>query len=451
MPPKGRGKGKSPTFNFEKRDKASKTQSDLDSSKRNHSDISSSSSDSFDSAKSPSLKQKPQPTISESQPATAGTSGASRDTGLNSPGTSAQFLENEMAVTNQSNFADCLLESLSRPDIVEKLSLVFQTSCATLVDCVNDLKSALEALRITNNDQASQISTLKDDNKKLRDDLDETNEKLNDLEQYGRRYNLVISNPNWDENRNENTDALVHELAWNLGIQLPPWAIDRSHRIGKPHPNRPRNILVRFTGYRPREALYGARINLNNQSKIYINEDLTTSNSKLFYEARILKKQGKIDSALTRDGRIFVNKFKGDPVARIKSIKELEDVVSKSTYSAALGRPGDRHNTFINQRLFGHAGMSPQQNMPRHGGPPPLQRPPAPNLMPQGPPQRGPAPRATGINHQLPPATTAPATPTATTTTTSSSASNELNAGATAFNPSAASTPAHPDAPVVPP
>ena len=165
-----------------------------------------------------------------------------------------------------------------------------------------------------------------------------------------------------------------------------------------------------------------------------------------------LSMQGKTDSVLTRDGRIFVYKFKGDPVARIKSIKELEDVVSKSIYSAALGRLDGRHNTFINQRLLRYAGMSPQRNMPRHGAPPPLQRPSAPNQMPQGPPLRGQALLATGSYQQLPPATTAPATPTATTTTTISTASSGvLNAGVTVFNPSAASTSAHQAVPVFPP
>ena len=103
---------------------------------------------------------------------------------------------------------------------------------------------------------------------------------------------------------------------------------------------------------------------------------------------------------------------------QIRSIKELNDVASKGTYTAALNRPVS--TVPINQRLLGHAGMTPQRQTTVRG-PPPL-RPSAPaqqSLTNQAPP-------GTPDSSQRPPAPAQPG----------------LNAGATAFAPNATSTPA---------
>ena len=393
-----------------KKESKGKKKMNLDNSKRNHSDISNSSVNSSDS-KSPDQKQKPRsttttiPAMPESdaamsllsmQAAGSGSTGGSSDnTVSNAPGamTSEHTGGTQQGRTNPppptpdpmiyNNFADNFLISLSRPDIRDKLSTVFKESC---VEVINALHQENAALKISVAANETKIKTLETENTQLKQDLKDAksdfDDRLNDLEQYDRRNSLRISTP-WVESREENTDAMVHEIAWNCGVSLPPWAIDRSHRVGKPKQNKPRDILVKFTGYRPREAVFNARANLG-RSKIYINEDLTAKNSELFYQARCLKKQGKIDSAETRDGRLFVNKFKGDPFKTIKNITELNDVANQNTYAEALNQPRN------------------EQNLPR-GVPPqgprltaPGQSPNAPQFAPRAastPGPRGPRPR----------------------------------------------------------
>ena len=123
--------------------------------------------------------------------------------------------------------------------------------------------------------------------------------ELNELKQYSRQNSLRIRNPHWTESPYENTDDLILELADKLGLNFQPWLIDRSHRVGKPIRGKSRDILIKFIGYGPRKALYEARQQLREQPRfrnIYINEDLSPETSRLFYQARILKKENRLDA-----------------------------------------------------------------------------------------------------------------------------------------------------------
>ena len=356
-----------------------KKKKNMDNSKRNHSDISDSSINSSNS-KSPDQKQKPRSTTDDEaamsllsmQSAGSGSTGGSSDnTVSNAPrammnpgGTQQGQTDPPPSIPDPmiyNDFADNFLISLSRPDIREKLSAVFKDSC---VEVINALHQENAALKLSVAANETRIKTLETENTQLKQDLKDAksdfDDRLNDLEQYDRRNSLRISTP-WVESRDENTDAMVHEIAWNCGVNLPPWAIDRSHRVGKPKPNKPRDILVKFTGYRPREAVFNARANLG-RSKIYINEDLTAKNSELFYKARCLKKQGKIDSAETRDGRLVVSKFKGDPFKTVKNITELIVVANQNTYAETLNQPRNGQNLLRGAPPQGPRLPAPGQN-----------------------------------------------------------------------------------------
>lgn len=94
--------------------------------------------------------------------------------------------------------------------------------------------------------------------------------------------------------------------AFDTGLELSE--IDRSHRIGKPKSNGPRDILVKFATYRSRQKLYAKRTGLKDEKLGYrgtfINEHLTRS--KLLFAARNMAKDGKILSAWSFDGNIFI-------------------------------------------------------------------------------------------------------------------------------------------------
>ena len=134
---------------------------------------------------------------------------------------------------------------------------------------------------------------------------------LNTQEQYSRRNCLrIFGVPEADD---ENTDAIVCRIANNnLGVDLRPNDIDRSHRIRRRSPlisgpSKPRAIIVKLTSYKHRRRLIINRKKLKG-SGLSICEDLTDSNRSLLHDAFLdsKKQNSKIVSAWSQDGRIIV-------------------------------------------------------------------------------------------------------------------------------------------------
>ena len=82
--------------------------------------------------------------------------------------------------------------------------------------------------------------------------------ELNEIQQYQRRNSLRITGI--DETARENTNVIVKKLIEEkLGVQLEDKDIERCHRVGKPNiktkQNKTRNILIKFTSYKPRSTV----------------------------------------------------------------------------------------------------------------------------------------------------------------------------------------------------
>lgn len=159
----------------------------------------------------------------------------------------------------------------------------------------------------------SQNLGLQMENRDLQQRLVTAESAIDELEQYGRRNALRITNE-WPEREDESTDNLVLKLANDLlGVELQESDISRSHRVGPSQARKPRSVLVKFTSYRARERVYRARMKLKtSREKIFINEDLTKKRGQLAYNARQLKKDQQIQDTWTYDCRVFVKNNKGE-------------------------------------------------------------------------------------------------------------------------------------------
>ena len=155
-----------------------------------------------------------------------------------------------------------------------------------------------------------------------------------DLEQYGRRNILRVSGI--PENESEDTDLIVMQVADKLGVSISPYEIDRSHRVGKtvkPHvgqtsTRKSRDIIVKFATYNARNRLFQERKTLRETAdedlkNIFLNEDLTKRRSEILFEARKLRRSGKIKAAYSSDGKITVR----DKKDKKHMIHDLDDLV----------------------------------------------------------------------------------------------------------------------------
>ena len=91
-----------------------------------------------------------------------------------------------------------------------------------------------------------------------------------------------------------------------LGIDVLPSDISSAHRIRKGEKDTTRPIIVRFVRTQLRDEIMRAKKKLKSSgSRIYLSDHLTYSASKLFFEARKLVREKKLESTWTMNGQVL--------------------------------------------------------------------------------------------------------------------------------------------------
>ena len=167
-------------------------------------------------------------------------------------------------------------------------------------------------------------------------------ERLAELEQYSRRNCLNFAGV--PETKDENTVQLAIDLAKLANVKLDRGDIDRAHRVGSPKkatPDQPspspRTLVVKFTSYLKREALWFGRREIQKAKparsstlteatvkKVFVQENLTRQNQELMYRARQLRRAGKL-WAVWSDGCVpKVKRSQQSPTVRLRSVSDLD-------------------------------------------------------------------------------------------------------------------------------
>lgn len=194
-----------------------------------------------------------------------------------------------------------------------------------------------EQLKI-NKKQHDEISQLKSATKEVSELSKSESEKLDSLEQYGRRLNLeIIGVP---VSAQEDTNAIVIEVAKNVGVDISSEDISISHRvpsISKPNDSkssdRPPAIIARFMNRSVRNRLYKNRkltrdIDPNKFSVpglkyVFINENLTQKRKNLFWQAKQRVKKFNYKFIWTTNGNLYVRKDDDSKQIPIKNMDDL--------------------------------------------------------------------------------------------------------------------------------
>ena len=171
--------------------------------------------------------------------------------------------------------------------------------------------------------------------------LSQQDERLADLEQYSRRNCLNFAGI--PENADENTVQLAMDIGKMANVKIDRSDIDRAHRIGKPRPATqdqprppPRPLVVKFVSYQKRESVWfgrkelrtakpprGSSLTDGSMKDIFVQENLTRRNQETMYQARQLKRAGKV-WAVWSDGCVMkVKKTQQSPTVRLRSKADL--------------------------------------------------------------------------------------------------------------------------------
>ena len=248
-------------------------------------------------------------------------------------------------------------EALTKLDKLDELYKITDT-LSEITQSLNSLTTRITELENQSSEQQEIIRGLQKENADKSTKIRAMEEQMNDLEQYSRRENLVISglhmigsyasaanrrstenNPDDGSDTSQQDKSIMAHNFTNfvkqrLHIDMNVNDINDIHPLGKPitiNGKSTRRLIVRFNNRIIRDNIYYERLQLG-RSGIYISEQLTEKNSELFYQARKLRKAGKFKNTWTSHGAIMVRLpdvvENGRPVSgkvvKIKSLDQLQ-------------------------------------------------------------------------------------------------------------------------------
>ena len=251
----------------------------------------------------------------------------------------------------KKNLAEELTEALQDGKLVEALGKALSPLISLSVEealrkQVEGLTTAVRDLKAENTRLARQCDSVAKDNARLQKFADETTYRLNDLEGYTKNDNLIIRGlperslaekasgaPTLDDDTSALQEGhesvcgtVVEFFNTSLGVKVQPQDISIAHRIKADPKDKFRPIIIRFVNRQKRNEVYCAKKTLKSSSdRIYIFEHLTKAASDLFFTARRLLKEKKINATWTQHGQVYV-KFTSDPSVRAKLIKCSADL-----------------------------------------------------------------------------------------------------------------------------
>ena len=275
-------------------------------------------------------------------------------------------LEEEDNVSKRCNMADSVgkvptaAATQPEPNIIDikEMLVEIHTTVATILrenqelkQEILELKSALNAnqreteklkTNLTKAEKASDTlrNELNHTRMKLKDHIEEMNnleEKYDDLEQYSRKNSLEILGV--PEGAYTSTDEVVIRIGEAINVDIKPEDIEISHKL-KRKTTKP--VIVKFVSQKVKSLLYKARTKLKNvktsdvfpsspfasreDQRIFINENLTNYLRELYWKANKMKKDNMITSTWTMDGKIFVKTSPSGAPVRIYCVEDLDDL-----------------------------------------------------------------------------------------------------------------------------
>lgn len=173
-----------------------------------------------------------------------------------------------------------------------------------VISRMNDLETAVKSIESNyNGNEAPKKTSLSDHDKFVLQNLD-------DHEQYSRRNCLRFTGIH-AVNDADTTD-IIKKVCASIGVEVNNNDISRSHYVGKPRDSDgARMIIVRFIRYDKRLQVIINRSKLrkldanHEYAKVHINEDLTKNRYSILQLMIKDKKEGKLFSCWSRDGKLY--------------------------------------------------------------------------------------------------------------------------------------------------
>ncbi|CAL8378735.1 unnamed protein product [Boreogadus saida] len=145
--------------------------------------------------------------------------------------------------------------------------------------------------------------------------------RVDDLEQYSRMNDLIISGLRTKHR------SYARAAAASEGISVDSGDIEACHTLHSKNKTVAPAIIIRFTNRKNKQAIIRQGRKLKG-TDVYINENLTKKNADVARKARILRKQNKIQATWTSNCKVFIKLNGTTPesakVLLVRDVTELD-------------------------------------------------------------------------------------------------------------------------------
>lgn len=160
-------------------------------------------------------------------------------------------------------------------------------------------------------------------------------QELCDLQQYSQRNTVDIQG--LPEAKSGNIFEVVRRVAGVLCFDFKPEMVDAVHRLaGGSGGSRPRGIIVKFVRCgdcdellrlnKVRKGFSASELNVNSDSKVYVNPSLSKMNRELLYLAKTAAREGVMKYVWFSNGKVLVRKKEGQPAIHISTRYQLQNL-----------------------------------------------------------------------------------------------------------------------------
>lgn len=232
-----------------------------------------------------------------------------------------------------------------------------------LIDSNNKLTQLVDGQKVMIRNQHTRIVELESEYDFLCNEVDDLKLSVNDLEQYGRRSNLRLSNMMIGPPDATESDVTQHTVKFlndsvlktnSEGSSATPITaddIDRCHPIGPMRLGK-RNVIVKFYKYHTKQAVYQAKSNLKGDNhRRFISEDLTRHNYGLVQSLMRHRRGGGITSFWTRDGTIYAKKVVDDRPTKIRTEYDINNLIGRQNPPPAHIVRRESNDTFMDMGI----------------------------------------------------------------------------------------------------
>jgi len=192
-------------------------------------------------------------------------------------------------------------------------NMVTKEDLCKLVDLIDTQQKKIESLE-------GHVSILQNTVRLLKKDQE-------NQEQYLRRQCLrIFGVPKPAKESPEDCFNTVKKIIADVGLKIPEDTLDRAHRIGRARDNQPPAIIVKFTNFRHRTALYEKRKVIREKFKYSVNLDLTRERLALLKQAKtfLSSKSTSTEDFVFADTNCVVTAKIGQKFHKIFSMDDLQ-------------------------------------------------------------------------------------------------------------------------------